>query len=56
MNRVYFQRWKLAADRMTVKHYNMTEGPVREQMFDIRQDLENFKRLLREEGYSEFEI
>jgi hypothetical protein len=54
--RTYFQRWKETAQKQTVIIELNEEGPVREEVFEQRQILENCKNFMRDEGYHEKEI
>ena len=54
--RAYFLRWKETADKKALIQEIHEEGPVREQVFEQRQVLENCKNFMRDEGYSEREI
>lgn len=54
--RAYFLRWKENADKTALIQELNDEGPVREQVFEHRQVLENCKNFMRDEGYTDREI
>lgn len=54
--RAYFQRWIENSAKIALHKEMHEEGPIREEVFEQRQLLENCKSFMRDEGYGEREI
>jgi len=54
--RQYFTLWKQNLENENLVLEVKDEGPIREEVFDQRQVLENCKKLMKQEGYSDSDI
>jgi hypothetical protein len=54
--RQYFLKWKAQASFITLQEEIDGEGPVREQVFEQKQMLDNCKKFMMDEGYHERDI
>ena len=54
--RGYFLHWKEVSAKAALAQELHEEGPIREEVFEQRQVLENCKNFMRDEGYDEREI
>ena len=51
--RHFFQRWREAACERTLALEMHEEGPIREQVFELKAEFKNLKGLMNEEGYDD---
>ena len=54
--RYFFQKWKESSNERTLALEMHNEGPVREQVFELKAQFKNLKGLMNEQGYDEKDV